>query len=231
MAHLLPVALRETMRVQDGRVPLLARHLARLRAGGCPERVVWAAAEAVRAAAAQWNQPYGRMTLVVETDGRYAVETTAAASTIDVEGGPAIALVESDEPHLPPGEAKPADRSFWDVSLAQARSHGADVAVLVSHDGHLIDTSQATLWLVSDRHLCTPPSPPALAGVSRGVVFDLAPRLGLVARECRLIPADLDEAEEVFLTTAVAGARAVRGRGGPVTDAVAAAFDALLTNG
>jgi branched-subunit amino acid aminotransferase/4-amino-4-deoxychorismate lyase len=219
------------MRVQDARVPLLERHLARLRSGGCPERIIRAASAAVRNAAARWDERYGRMTLVVETDGRYAIDTTDAPSSIDVPGGPVIALVESDEPILPPGEAKPADRSFWDRSLALAREQGADVAVLVTHDGHLIDTSQATLWLVGDGHLCTPPSPPALAGVSRGVVFDLAPGLALVARECRLIPADLDEAQEVFLTTAIAGARAVRGRGGPVTDAIAAAFDAILAGG
>lgn len=231
MALLLPVALRETMRVQDGRVPLLERHLARLRSGGCPELVVRAAEASVRQAASLWSPPYGRMTLVVEANGHYAIETTTAASTIDVSGGPTIALVESDEPHLPPGQAKPADRSFWDRALARAREQGADVAVLVSHEGSLIDTSQATLWLVADGHLCTPPSPPALAGVSRGVVFDVSLGLGLVTRECRLIPPDLEEAEEVFLTTAVAGARAVRGRGGPVTDSVAAAFDAMMAGG
>lgn len=224
-----PVALRETMRVQGGRVPLLARHLARLAAGECPAGLIDSAAEAVRSAAAEWGEPYGRMTLTVAPGGEFTIATSARTSSIDVPGGPVIALVESDEPSLPPGAAKPADRSFWDVRLAAAHAQGADVAVLVSRDGRLIDGSQAAVWLVRDGELLTPPSPPALASVSRGVVSDLAPGLSLAARASELTPGDLDSAGEVFLTTAVAGVRAARGRGGPVTDVVASAFDALFT--
>ena len=58
-------ALRETIRVQDGRLPLMERHLARLRAGGCDDDLigrVWSAAEA---AAAKWPFDYGRMALTV----------------------------------------------------------------------------------------------------------------------------------------------------------------------
>ncbi|MDZ4180540.1 MAG: aminotransferase class IV, partial [Coriobacteriia bacterium] len=175
------MALRETIRVHNSRIPLLDRHLARLRAGGCnPATVDRARDEALRAAAA-WSDPYGRMSLVVDVDGSTRAEISNQPSTIDVPGGPRIALVETDEPQLPPGAAKPADRSFWDRALAAVPE--ADVAVLVSREGRLIDTSQATLWLRSGNRLLTPPSPPALAGVSRSVVFDLAPSLGFIAEE------------------------------------------------
>lgn len=231
MPNLVPIALRETMRVQDGRIPLLPRHLARLEAGGCPSAVVSSAGAAARHAAAEWREPYGRMALVVTTDGAIQIETSDHPSTIDIPGGPTIAIVESEAPALPPGAAKPADRSPWDAPLAVARRLGADVAVLVSSEGLLIDTSQATLWLVREGRLATPLSPPALAGVSRGVVLDAAPALGLTAEETALTLADLAAADEVILTTAVAGARAVRDRGGPVAEKLTAAFETLFAAG
>jgi len=230
MPQLIPVALRETMRVQNGRVPLLERHLARLEAGGCPPEITEAAGAAAGVAAAAWKPAYGRMTLVMNTDGFFEIETTEKPSTIDVPDGPAITLIESEAPELPPGAAKPADRSAWDIPLATARNLGADVAVLVSSEGIIIDTSQATLWLVQSGSLVTPPSPPALAGVSRGVVLDAAPALGIRAEERELTPLDLASADEVILTTAVAGARAVRGRGGPVAATLQSAFELLFTS-
>ncbi len=231
MPQLIPVALRETMRVQNGRVPLLERHLGRLQAGGCPPDIADAAGRAASVAAAAWPESYGRMTLVVNTDGSFDIDTTGKPSTIDVPDGPTITLVECDPPPLPPGAAKPADRSPWDIPLATARALGADVAVLVAQDGTLIDTSQATLWLVLDGLLLTPPSPPALAGVSRGVVLDAASALGYRAEERELNVLDLAAADEVILTTAVAGARAVRDRGGPVAEALRGAFELLFSAG
>jgi len=230
MQKLIPVALRETMRVNNGHVPLLERHMTRLQAGGCPPEVLEAASGSARAAAAAWEPAYGRMTLVVGTDGFIEIETTENPSTIDIAGGPTITLVESEPPALPPGAAKPADRSAWDVPLEKARLLGADVAVLVAPDGRIFDTSQATLWLVQDGTLATPPSPPALAGVSRGVVLDGAPAMGLAVEERELSLLDLAQADEVILTTAVAGARAVRDRGGPVAATLASAFELLFSS-
>ena len=118
---MLQQALRETIRVQGGRIPLLPRHLARLEAGGCDSSVL----EAVRAraleAAAGWPQAYGRMTLVVDTDATVTCEIADRPSTIQVPGGPSVALVESETPVLPPGAAKPADRAFWDEALHAAQ--------------------------------------------------------------------------------------------------------------
>jgi branched-chain amino acid aminotransferase len=216
------MALRETIRVQSGRIPLLDRHLARLRAGGCDLPTVDRARDEALRAAAAWPDTYGRMSLIVDIDGSTRAAMSDRPSTIDVPGGPRIALVETDEPHLPPGAAKPADRTFWDRALAAVPE--ADVAVLVSRDGRLIDTSQATLWLRVGDRLLTPPSPPALAGVSRGVVFDLAPSLGFIAEESVLVASDIESAEEVILTTAVAGAVAASGRGGIAADALTRAF-------
>lgn len=223
-------ALKETIRVQGGRVPLVGRHLARLEAGGCEPAVLARVRDEIERVASRWDEDYGRMTAVLGVDESVEVQITSRPSSIDVPGGPRVALVETAVPPLPPGAAKPADRTFWDEALATARREHADpvdAAVLVSPQGTLIDASQASVWLCFGTRLLTPPSPPALAGVSRRVVFDLAPTLALSAEETVLTPEDYETADEVFLTTAVAGAVAIRGRGGPVSDRVAEAFGRL----
>lgn len=224
---MLSEALRETIRVQDRRVPLLERHLDRLEAGGCDQQVLGLVRKAAEEAAAAWEQSYGRMTLNVETDGAVTVEVSDRPSVIDVPGGPRIAFVEAPVPHLPPGAAKPANRGAWDNAFL-AVSGEADVAVLVSPEGQVIDTSHATLWIRRGPQLVTPPSPPALAGVSRGVVLDAALAAGYQVVEKPLTPADVDDADEVFLTTAVAGARGVRDRGGVAAERLAAVFETLF---
>jgi branched-chain amino acid aminotransferase len=217
-------ALRETARVQDGRVPLLEHHLARLAAGGCDAETVARARAAMAEAAEGWPEPYGRLQALVETDGRVVVDVSDRPSTISIAGGPVAVLVECDIPRLPPGAAKPADRSSWDAALALAQHAGGDVAVMVDHEGRIIDGSQATVWCLFGDRLLTPPSPPALAGVSRAVVFDMAPGLGLTPEERTLAPKDFRSAEEAGFSTAVAGVVAVRGRGGPAMEALAKGF-------
>lgn len=230
MGAVLAEALRETVRVQDGRLPLLGRHLARLAAGGCGPNTLERVRVAAEQSASEWPEPYGRMSLVVSVDGVPVAEVTARRSIIDVIGGPRIAFVVAPEPHLPPGAAKPADRSQWDRAFASVVGE-ADVAVLVSEAGVVMDTSHATVWIRTGSRLLTPPSPPALAGVSRSVVFDVAPALGYEVAAAELTPADLDGADELILTTAVAGARAVCGRGGPAAEALAGAFERLFSAG
>lgn len=226
MAVLLAEALRETIRVQGGRIPLLERHLARLAAGGCDDVTLRAARQEAERTASRWREPYGRMSLVVSRDGTPSAEVSGRPSVIDVPGGPTIAFVVVDGVRLPPGAAKPADHSQWDE--AHARAGGADLAVLLSAEGEVLDTSHATLWVRRGRDLLTPPSPPALAGVSRGVVFDIADAHGLRPAEARLTRIDMDAAEELMVSTAVAGVRPVRGRGGAASDALAEAFERLF---
>jgi branched-subunit amino acid aminotransferase/4-amino-4-deoxychorismate lyase len=117
---------------------------------------------------------------------------------------------------------------IYDVALALARDAGAHAAVLVSPSGELIDGSQATVWVRQGLELLTPLSPPALAGISRGVVFDVAANHGYMPREARITPDGYDAAEEIFLTTAVAGAVPVRGREGDAVVAIASEFDRLF---
>ena len=224
-----PVALRETCRVACGRVPLLAYHLSRLAVGGCgPGLLARVRAEAGRALVGlDPKRDYGRLAITVHPDGSVTAECTDASSSLHVTGGPlAVSIEVAGEPALPPGAAKPADRGFWDAAQHQA-GPGAQ-AVLVCADGTLLDGATATLWLRRGDELLTPPAPPAVAGVAREAVFDLAPECGFVAREACLTASDLHSAEEVFFTNALAGVAGARSRGGRATEALAHAFEREL---
>lgn len=203
-----PVALRETMRVVHRRVPLLDRHLARLVAGGAGP----SALAAVRAAVAeQLAMPdaagaYARLGVTVTPDGEVSATITTQHSSLDVAGGPVIVPVKVDAvPTLPPQGAKPAARRWWDRAHEQAELLGGHQALLVAPDGTLIDGSTATVWLLHGDTLSSPPSPAAVAGVMREVIFDLAPAHGLRVHERSLTLDDYHRADEVWLSNAVGG--------------------------
>lgn len=228
---MLEQALRETIRVHDGRIPLLGRHLYRLESGGCDAETLERAKSAALDAARAWEPMYGRMALQVADDGAVSVDITDAPSSITIEGGPVMIPVKTGAPPLPPGAAKPADRSFWDRALEQAKARGGDIALLVDADGRIMDGSQATVWFVFGDTLVTPPSPPALAGVSRFLVMDCAAMWGFSAEERTVYEQDVLLADEIFLTTAVGGAVDARDHAGLVAPRINAHIERIFKAG
>jgi branched-subunit amino acid aminotransferase/4-amino-4-deoxychorismate lyase len=241
------VALRETCRVVAGRVPLWRYHRARLEAGGCGDALLAAADEVMLDAVSAWRgQAPGssrvRLTLVANPEGSVSARVERRLSSLDVPGGPAVALVEvATPPTQPHGAAKPADRTYWHEAQRRARALGADQALLVSGEageagepgsvldgGSVVDGGNATVWIVIDGAIVTPPAPPAVAGVARAFLLEALAGAGTPARVGPVAPALLDAADEVFLTNAFGGAVHVRGRGpGPVFDRVARIFAAM----
>ena len=210
------VALRETMRVAHGGVAWLDRHLARLASGGAGPSVLARVRDEVADQLDAFGDSavYGRLGVTVTPDGAVAAGITTQRSSLDVEGGPVVVPVTVERvPALPDGAAKPASRRYWDRAHRAAERLGADQALLVDADGAVIDGSTATVWLLHGDTLSTPPAPPAVAGVAREVVFDLAPDYGLHAVERPLTLAEFESADEVFLGNAVGGL--VRARRGP----------------
>ena len=90
--------------------------------------------------------------------------------------------------------------------LQEAGESGWDEALVFNHAGHLCEGAMANVFLVSGQRLRTPPlSTGCLAGVMRGVVLELAERLGEPCEETDLTQDDLWQADEIFLTSAVRG--------------------------
>lgn len=222
------VALKETCRVVHGEVPLWPFHRARLAAGGCGETLLALAEARALEAAAAWpdlETRRARLTVVVPEDGSVTVEVTRRSSSLDIPRGPIVARVDVDAPPpLPPGPAKPADRSAYDDAHRRAHALGARQGVLVGPDGFVIDGSTASVWIVEGDTLVTPPSPPAVPGVARAFVLAGAAEAGLAARVETITWNRFEAADEAFLTNAFGGAVPVRGRGGAVFARVAGLF-------
>ncbi|MEN9677877.1 MAG: branched-chain-amino-acid transaminase [Verrucomicrobiota bacterium] len=79
---------------------------------------------------------------------------------------------------------KTANKLIQVMARAEAEDAGADEALLLDTDGHLAETASGNLFWIADGVVWTPPlSTGALAGVTRSVVLELAPRLGLQSGE------------------------------------------------
>lgn len=231
-----PVSLRETCRVVEGGIPLWRWHRARLEAGGCSESMLICAELTAFPLAGEYEDARPgqrvRLSLSVGMDGEAAASVSRELSSLDVVGGPVCVRVDVDgAPELPPGAAKPLDRSFWDDAQRVAYAADAHQAVLVGPDGLVIDGGTATVWTVEGGVLVTPPAPPAIAGVARAWLLERAGAVGLRA-EVEPMPWErFEAADEALLTNAFGGAVAVRGRGGPVCERVVAEFDRLWREG
>ena len=123
------------------------------------------------------------------------------------------------------------------LAKLEARQHGADDALLLNAAGSVAEASVANVFALRDGELLTPPgSDGALEGITRATILDLAPGLGVPAREKTLGRFDLFAANEVFLTGSGAGLVPVRSLDGrPVGDGrgmatgtLAARLDAAL---
>lgn len=210
------VPLRETCRLVAGRVPLWRYHRARLAAGGCGDAVLERADAAMLEAARSWQGPASsrlRLTLVVSANGTIDAKVERRLSSLDVPGGPRLAVVEvAEPPALPPGAAKPADRTYWDDAQRRARAAGDDIAVIVTPDGRIVDAGTSTVWLVVDGAVLTPSAPPAVAGVAGAFLLDALAGAGVPARTGPYPLSCLENADDVFLTNAFGGFAAVRDR-------------------
>jgi len=149
-----------------------------------------------------------------------------------------IALLTSSLRRPPADVLDPRVKSlnYLNNALAklEARQRGADEALLLNAAGLVAEASVANVFAVRDGVLLTPPTTDgALEGVTRGTLLELAPALGIPAREQTLGRFDLFAADEVFLSGTGAGLVPVRsldgqtlgsGAPGPVFERLRVAF-------
>ena len=124
------------------------------------------------------------------------------------------------------------------AALLEARRHGADEALFLDVEGHCSEATASNLFIWIDQLLLTPPvSCAALPGITREAIVELARTLGLRTAEQPFALAELQRADEAFLTSSlraiaplvkVAGEPIGDGRPGPVTRRVAAAYAELV---
>jgi 4-amino-4-deoxychorismate lyase len=109
--------------------------------------------------------------------------------------------------------------------LAQRElSTGFDEGLMLDSEGELISATAGNVFIVNNRTLRTPDLRACgVRGVMRSQVLAAAQARNIPALECALWPADIEGAEEIFITNAVRGVRPVlqvgtrRWNAGPLT--------------
>jgi len=212
----------ETMRLHGGRPFLVDRHFARLRAS--------LATLSLPVPAIVGRLGEGLVTLARRSDVRSAlcrVTVTAgpAPSTPGVEGGMRVFAGLRPAPpstrgrRIEVGVAPFAHDARSPISGVKSTSYlvhyllreraeaaGRYEDLMVDGEGRVTEGTVSSVFVVSGGRLLTPPlSEGVLAGVTRGLVLELARELGIDAEERGLSLAELGDVDECFLTGAGKG--------------------------
>ncbi len=125
-------------------------------------------------------------------------------------------------------------------ALRQATAGAAEDAILCSPTGQIAEGATSNVFMVRAGHLLTPSlATGLLAGITRALVLRLAQDVGLATAETTILPDQLRQADEVFLTSSVRGPMPVTtldeqpvgtGSVGPVTQQLLARYDAYIAS-
>jgi branched-chain amino acid aminotransferase len=85
----------------------------------------------------------------------------------------------------------------------EAHEHGFDEVILLNEVGQVSECTSANLFVIQDENVWTPPveSSGCLAGVTRAILLEQLQIRGLIVSERELTPSDLEESEQVFITS------------------------------
>jgi branched-chain amino acid aminotransferase len=244
----------ETVRVYGGQPFAWRRHLERLEHSAAGLGLGLPAREELRTAAEAVLQANDLL------EARLRITVTGGLSPLGSERGqaPPTLIVAASEV-VPGADATTVAISPWPRNehgataglkttsyaenvraLTYARELGATEAILENTQHQLCEATGSNVFVVSEGIVRTPPpSSGCLLGVTRALVLELGPQLGLRVEETPLpLHALIDDADEAFLTSTVRevqGIAEIAGWGhtftdapGPVTRTLAAAFDDLI---
>ncbi len=200
--------------------------------------------DAPDAEAAPWNlgERYIRVVMTrgagpIGLDPALAVDPLAIVVVQPLQGPPARAYLEGVKaavvgvrrasPRAIDPSAKTGAHLPNVLAVKEARAAGAYEAFLLDDRGFVTEGSSSSIFAVRGGRVLTPPLRAGiLEGVTRGIVLRIAAGIGVPSQETPLRSGDLEEADEVFITSTIReilpvtrlGDRAVRsGRPGTVT--------------
>jgi branched-chain amino acid aminotransferase len=244
----------EVLRTFDGRPFALAEHLDRLARSGAGIRLPLPPTGEIEAAVRQTLAAAGNpdsyvRVMVTRGSGAIGLDPALGVRPLLIvvvrelelpdaklyRDGAEVALVSVWRNH--PRALDPAIKSgnYLNniLALAEARDRGAYEALLRDADGFITEGSSSSVFSARAGTLATPPLVGILDGITRRHVIELARSRGLPVTERPLRPADLAGADEAFIcssirsvmpVTRVDGASVGTGRPGPLTLALAAAY-------
>jgi branched-chain amino acid aminotransferase len=91
-------------------------------------------------------------------------------------------------------------QNVW--AVAEAQKEGFDEVVLLNERGEVAECTAANIFAVKNGKVFTPPlNSGCLEGVTRGILFEIAPEAGVAVVEQALHPDDLYTADEIFISS------------------------------
>ena len=91
-------------------------------------------------------------------------------------------------------------QNVW--AVAEAQKEGFDEVVLLNERGEVAECTAANIFVVKNGKILTPPlNSGCLEGVTRGILFEIAPEAGVSVAEQTLRPEDLYSADEIFISS------------------------------
>jgi branched-chain amino acid aminotransferase len=124
-------------------------------------------------------------------------------------------------------------------AVAEAQKAGLDEVVLLNERGEVAECTAANIFIVKNGKVYTPPlNSGCLEGVTRGILFEIAPETGIPVIQQLLKPEDLYSADEVFISSTnrnLLGVGEINGNRiaqapGPVTRQLDELFDAHVAD-
>lgn len=110
-----------------------------------------------------------------------------------------------------------------------------DDVILYSHEGALLESPTANIFIIKDDKILTPESKAILPGIIRQFILESGEKLGFNVKESPLTLDDLETAQEVFLTNSIRGVIPVESLentpgvfSGPITHELKVKLDQLL---
>ncbi len=99
-------------------------------------------------------------------------------------------------------QIKMRSRLHWYLADQEVRSQDPDaMAILLDQSGQLTETSSGNLFVVKDGNLFTPPKEFTLLGISQDYVIKLGNEMGITTAHTALLPEDLLNCDEAFLSS------------------------------
>ncbi|MGF1603545.1 MAG: aminotransferase class IV [Thermosynechococcaceae cyanobacterium] len=90
------------------------------------------------------------------------------------------------------------------LALLEAQQQGADDALLLNTEGQVTEATTSNLWIVKAGVVYTPPVEVGLLkGITRHFLLQIMAQHQIPCQETVLMPADLETAEEAFLSSSV----------------------------
>ncbi len=254
-------SIYETLRTYRGRPFLFSRHFARLEhsADGVQLQLRWSKEdirrEVERTLASEPQGPHGEESrirvMVTRGAGPLSLdtETTTDPSLIIIvvplkevpsetyERGVAV-IVSSIRRSRLLADIKSGSLIRQVLAFSEVKSKQTFEAILLTEEGYLSDGITSNIYVVEGNRLMTPsPEAGIVAGITRGVVLDLARNMGLDVVEGLFPPGEMDHADEMFLTSttrevvpivSVDGKTVGSGRPGPVALALLKSYRASI---